>query len=101
MNQGERFAPDAGWPQLTLLEPSGWHSLALARVSVKATKRHQLSSGPTLRPGYGQDGVNWSKVAGHRDGLALERTRVAPPDSVGDADHRQAGDLRWKRTIRR
>ena len=45
MNQGDRFVPD-GWRQLMPLAPSGWHSLALARVSVKEANRHQASSGP-------------------------------------------------------
>ena len=57
MKKGARFVPD-GWLQLMPLEPSGWQSCALARVSVKATNRHQPSSGPMYRPGYGQDGVN-------------------------------------------
>ena len=59
MKKGARFVPD-GWLQLVPFEPTGWHSCAVERVSVKATNQHQSSSGPIYRPGYGQDGVNWS-----------------------------------------
>ena len=92
---------------------SGW--LAAAR-SIGALRLAQLRSGvgvgegheptpaleradvPTgIRAGWGELVV----VASHRDGLAVELARPQQLISIGDADHRQTGDLRWKRRGRR
>jgi hypothetical protein len=53
MKKGARFVPD-GWLQIMPLAPLDWHSCEVARLSVKTTNRHQPSSGPMYRPGYGQ-----------------------------------------------
>ena len=81
MKKGARFVPD-GSPQLVPFVPSGWHSWAAARVSVKATIRHQLSSGPMYRPGIRARQGDLVVVAGHRDGLAVELARPEQLDRV-------------------
>ena len=52
---------------------------------------------PRIRAGQGDRVV----VAGYRDGLAVELARPQQLVSAGDADHRQAGDLRWERPVGR
>ena len=46
-----------------------------------------------IRAGWGE----LVEVASHRDGLAVELARPQQLISIGNADHRQASDLRWER----
>ena len=98
MNQGDRFAPE----RLAAAHAVG--TLRLAQLGAGAGVGEGSEPAPVLERAdvaarVGARGRDLVVVAGNRDGLAVELARPEQLVSVGDADHRQTGDLRWELTI--